>query len=98
MGGADLSSELSFANSYTNVPGGSTTWTFNGGTNYNDANGTTTVTINKATLHIYADNASRQYSDPNPEFTGNYSGSKNDEEFNMSYSTSAVINSAPGDL
>jgi len=46
---ADLSSGLTFASSYTDAPGGSTAWSFAGGTNYNDANGTADVNIAKAT-------------------------------------------------
>lgn len=49
VNGADLNSNLRFATSYTNAPGGNTAWSFDGGTNYNNENGTTAVTINKAT-------------------------------------------------
>lgn len=45
----NLSSVLLFGSSFTNVPGGTATWTFAGGTNYNDQTGTGTVTITKAT-------------------------------------------------
>ncbi|MFE3849264.1 beta strand repeat-containing protein, partial [Flavobacterium sp. LB3P45] len=48
VGSVNLSSGLSFATSYTNVLGGSTGWSFTGGTNYNDASGTAQVTIAKA--------------------------------------------------
>uniref|UniRef100_UPI001650587F MBG domain-containing protein n=1 Tax=Pontibacter beigongshangensis TaxID=2574733 RepID=UPI001650587F len=53
--GEDLSAALTFAESYTNVPGGSTTWAFSGGTNYNNTNGTTTVTITPQTANPVAD-------------------------------------------
>ncbi|WP_410969765.1 hypothetical protein, partial [Salmonella sp. SAL4450] len=49
---ADLSGLLSFATSYTNVPGGNTNWSFAGNTNYNATSGTTTVTIGKADANI----------------------------------------------
>ncbi|UQD56477.1 MBG domain-containing protein [Flavobacterium sp. K5-23] len=52
----DLSSGLSFATSHTNVPGGSTNWSFAGGTNYNNANGTANVTIGKATATLVLGN------------------------------------------
>ncbi|WP_152616914.1 T9SS type A sorting domain-containing protein [Flavihumibacter solisilvae] len=96
VGGADLSSDLSFATSYTNVPGGSTNWSFDGGTNYNNENGSTTVTINKATLNIIAYNKTRQYSDLDPEMTGYYTGAQNNETFTMNYSCPATATSAPG--
>src|SRR6185295_11091913 len=48
IGGANLNSSLSFATSFTNVPGGSTNWSFDGGINYNNDNGSATVTITKA--------------------------------------------------
>ena len=55
VGGTDLSSNISFGNTYINTPGGSTTWTFNGGTNYNDATGTSTVTITPQTANPVAE-------------------------------------------
>jgi hypothetical protein len=53
--GEDLSSYVTFGSSYTNVPGGSTTWSFNGGINYNNANGTSTVTITPQTANPVGD-------------------------------------------
>lgn len=49
VGGADLSGSLTFGAAVTNVPGGSITWSFNAGTNYNTDNGSATVTITQAT-------------------------------------------------
>ena len=37
---------------FTDVPGGTATWTFNGGTNYTDANGSVGIVIAKATAII----------------------------------------------
>ncbi|MEJ6981216.1 MBG domain-containing protein, partial [Pedobacter sp. P351] len=51
----DLSSNLYLGSAYTNVPGGSSTWTFTGGTNYNDASGTTILTIMPQTANPMAD-------------------------------------------
>jgi hypothetical protein len=48
VGGVNLSANLSFGATFTNVPGGSAHWTFAGGTNYNDASGDAAVTIGKA--------------------------------------------------
>ena len=49
------------ATSYTNVPGGSVAWTFNGNDNYNATSGNATVTINKANLAITANNITKDY-------------------------------------
>lgn len=48
----DLSGNLSYGAAVTNVPGGSISWSFVGGTNYNDASGSATVTITKANQTI----------------------------------------------
>ena len=45
-------SSLSLGASFTNAPGGTANWTFTGGTNYNDQNGTAAIVINKATQTI----------------------------------------------
>nr|WP_232058424.1 MBG domain-containing protein [Nibribacter ruber] len=52
VGSTDLTANLSFATSFTNAPGGVTTWKFAGGTNYKDASGSTNVTITKAAASI----------------------------------------------
>jgi hypothetical protein len=48
----NLSSLLNLGASFTNVPGGTANWSFSGGTNYNDANGTASIVINKATATV----------------------------------------------
>jgi uncharacterized repeat protein (TIGR01451 family) len=48
----DLSSLLHLGASYTNVPGGTANWTFDGDTNYNTANGSVEIVISKATPTI----------------------------------------------
>ncbi len=48
IGGADLAASLDLGASFTNVPGGTASWTFTGGTNYNDASGTVAIAITKA--------------------------------------------------
>ncbi len=63
VGGVDLSKQLAFLTSYTNAPGGSTAWNFQGGTNYHDASGTAKVTIDKAKATIAI-----------KEFSGTYDG------------------------
>lgn len=44
----DLNQHLDLGASFTNVPGGTATWTFGGDPNYNAATGTVAITINKA--------------------------------------------------
>ena len=64
--------------------------------NYNVTPVNGTFTITKATLTITAADKSRQYSDPNPAFTGSYSGQMNSETFTVTGSTTATATSAVG--
>ena len=48
-GSVDVSSQLNLGDSFTDIPGGTANWAFNGGTNYNDASGSVAITINQAT-------------------------------------------------
>ncbi len=45
----NLGAQLNLGSSFTNVPGGTAQWTFDGGTNYNAASGEVAIIINKAT-------------------------------------------------
>jgi hypothetical protein len=47
-GGAAAGSSLNLGGSFTDYPGGVANWSFSGGTNYNDQNGSVQITINKA--------------------------------------------------
>ncbi len=51
VGGVALSG-LSLGSSYTNVPGGTASWTFSGGNNYLDESGSVEITIGKANATI----------------------------------------------
>ncbi|AKQ46904.1 hypothetical protein TH63_16720 [Rufibacter radiotolerans] len=55
VNGEILTANLSFASSFTNVPGGTTAWSFAGGNNYNNASGNATVTITPQTANPVAD-------------------------------------------
>ena len=44
----DLSANLDFGDSFTNAPGGTANWLFNGGTNYNNQSGSVAITLSKA--------------------------------------------------
>ena len=52
MKGEDLSSLLSLGSSFTDVPGGTATWSFAGNTNYKSAGGSVAITINQADATI----------------------------------------------
>ena len=45
VGGVDLSTGLTLGATFTNVPGGTANWTFNGGTNYNNQSGSVAIVI-----------------------------------------------------
>jgi MBG domain-containing protein/Big-like domain-containing protein/Kelch motif protein/galactose oxidase-like protein len=49
LGGADLTGSLNLGTTFTNAPGGTAHWVFNGGINYNDAGGDVTIVINQVT-------------------------------------------------
>jgi len=53
------------------------------------------VTINKATLSVTANNAARPYGASNPTFTGSVTGAVNGDTFTESFNTTALITSAP---
>ncbi len=50
VGGVDLSAGLNLGASFTDYPGGTANWTFDGGTNYDDENGSAAIVINKAAV------------------------------------------------
>ena len=52
VNGVNLNSGLNLGASFVNVPGGTATWKFTGGTNYNDATGTVPIEITKASAVI----------------------------------------------
>jgi hypothetical protein len=70
----DLSAGLDLGASFTDVPGGTANWTFDGGINYNDQSGSVAIVINKAALTITANDASKYTGQANPAFSVSYSG------------------------
>ncbi|MFM7328904.1 MAG: MBG domain-containing protein, partial [Bacteroidota bacterium] len=56
--------------------------------NYTLSNVNGTLTVNKATVTVIVNSASRSYGDPNPPFSASYSGFRNSE-------TTAVLDTAP---
>ncbi len=55
-----------------------------------------TLAVTPAPLSVTVANASRQYGDPNPAFTGTITGIKNSDNITATYSSSATATSAPG--
>jgi 6-phosphogluconolactonase (cycloisomerase 2 family) len=55
-----------------------------------------TLSVTPAPLSVTAANASRQYGDPNPAFTGTLTGIKNGDNITATYSSPATATSAPG--
>jgi hypothetical protein len=53
-GGAALGSSLDLGLSFTNAPGGTASWTFEGGTNYNDQDGEVAIVIDKRAITVTA--------------------------------------------
>jgi len=89
-GGAALGTTLNLGASFINVPGGIAYWTFSGGTNYNDQNGSVSIVINKVHLTETADNKSKTYNgSPFSPFTVTLSGFVNGEN-------SSVVTGSPG--
>jgi hypothetical protein len=75
----DLSSLLHLGNSFTNVPGGTANWTFDGNGNYNSANGTAAITISKANAAITVDGYTGVYDGDAHGATGSAKGVKNED-------------------
>jgi 6-phosphogluconolactonase (cycloisomerase 2 family) len=64
--------------------------------NYTLTSNNGTLTVTPAPLSVTAANASRQYGDPNPAFTGTITGVKNGDNITATYSSAATATSAPG--
>src|SRR6185295_5406904 len=79
---ADLTSLLHLGASFTNVPGGTASWTFDGNGNYNPASGTAAIVISKADAHVTVNG-----------FTGIYDGNAHGAT-----GSAAGVESSPADL
>src|SRR5205807_1803513 len=75
----DLSSLLNLGTSFTDVPGGTAHWTFDGNTNYKPASASVSITINRATLTVTADNQAVTLHGAVPTLTFKITGFKNGE-------------------
>ncbi|UFH35209.1 MBG domain-containing protein [Flavobacterium acetivorans] len=88
VGLIDLSSGLNLGLSFTDVPGGTANWTFDGGINYNNESGSVAIDISKALLTVTADNKMKYCGQTNPTFTIQITGFMNGE-------TAAVLDVHP---
>src|SRR5206468_9830263 len=74
--GENLGSLLHLGSSFTNVPGGTANWTFDGNTNYKSANGGVAITITQADANITVNGFSGVYDGDAHGATGSASGVK----------------------
>jgi hypothetical protein len=84
----DLSSLLHLGASFTDYPGGTANWTFDGNTNYKSTSGSVAIDIAKAVLTVTANNAFKNEGQPNPSFGASYTGFQGPD-------TQAVVNGSP---
>ncbi len=61
VNGEDLIEFMDFGESFTNAPGGTTDWSFEGSQNYNDASGTVAIQINRVHADITVSDISFGY-------------------------------------
>jgi hypothetical protein len=71
VGGVDLSAGLNLGATFTDVPGGTAHWTFEGGTNYLDESGSVAIVINKKALTVSGITANNKPFDGNTTATLN---------------------------
>src|SRR5439155_2101239 len=86
--GENLGSLLHLGASFTNVAGGTANWTFDGNTNYKPASASVSITINRATLTVTADNQAVTLHGAVPTLTFKITGFKNGE-------TASVLTTQP---
>jgi hypothetical protein len=92
---ADLSGLLHLGSTFTNVPGGTAHWTFDGSNNYNAASGDATITVTQADAMITVNGYSNVY-DGNPHAaTGSAKGVKG-EDLSSLLNLGASFTDVPG--
>jgi hypothetical protein len=90
-----LSSLLHLGDSFTNVPGGTAHWTFDGNTNYNSASGDAAITITQATATINVNGYTGVYDGNAHGATGSATG-VNSEDLTSLLSLGASFTNVPG--
>jgi len=82
VGGVNLNAWLNLGATFTDVPGGTAHWTFNGGINYNNASGDVSIVIYKANQMIIFDPLpAKTYGDPDFTVSATGGGSGNPVTF-----------------
>ena len=74
VGGVDLSAGLNLGDSFTDVPGGTANWSFEGGTNYNDQSGSVPIVITKKAASVSPMANGKYCGQPDPTFDGTLDG------------------------
>jgi hypothetical protein len=92
VGGVDLSTGLNLGAKFTNVPGGTAHWTFDGGTNYHDQNGDVAIVISKANPVIVATPYSATYDGAAHTASGTAKGVLDENLIGLNLSTTAHTN------
>lgn len=98
----DASGNVSFTFSGLDAGSHTVTYSFAGmltpenAPEYGATSATTGFTVDPAPLTITAHDASREYGEPNPAFTGSVSGAVNGDLITLSFSTTATATSLPG--
>jgi hypothetical protein len=95
VGGANLNSQLDLGDSFTNAPGGTAHWTFNGGTNYNDDEGDVNITINKVNADIQVNGFTGPY-DGNAHGASGTATGVNDVDLSGQLNLGATFTNVPG--
>jgi hypothetical protein len=96
VGGVDLSADLNLGATFTDVPGGTATWTFAGNTNYNAAGDSVSITITKATAVLSVDGYSGEYDGIAHGATGSATGVTGEDLNSLFLSLGATFMHVPG--
>jgi hypothetical protein len=93
--GEDLSAGFDFGDTFTDVPGGTASWTFEGATNYNDASGTAEILITQAEADIDVDGFAGTYDGEPHGATGTATG-VNGEDLSAGLNLGVSFTDVPG--
>jgi hypothetical protein len=96
INGENLNTLLNLGASFTNVPGGTATWAFDGNTNYSAAGGSVSITITKATAVLSVDGYSGEYDGVDHGATGSATGVSGDDLNSLFLSLGATFTHVPG--
>jgi hypothetical protein len=95
VNGEDLSALLALGETFTDAPGGTARWTFAGNANYNAAEGTVAITINRADAAINVAGFSGTY-DGTPHGATGIATGVNGENLNAQLNLGATFTNVPG--